>query len=47
MVLEIPLRKINLGQNIISIMGRSISNKLSNDLKILNTSFTSRHFIYS
>ena len=37
MALEIPLRKSNLGQKSISFMGPSIWNKLSNDLKILNT----------
>ena len=37
MALEIPLRKNNLGQKSISFMGPSILNKLSNDLKILNT----------
>ena len=42
MALKIPLRKINLGQKIISFMGPSIWNKLSNDLKFLKitTSFT-------
>ena len=42
MDLEIPLRKSTLGQKNISFMGPSIWNKLSNDLKILNTatSFT-------
>ena len=42
MVLEIPLRKSNLGQKNLLFMGPYISNKLSNDLKILNiaTSFT-------
>ena len=37
MALEIPLRKSNLGQKSISLMGISIWNKLSNDLKILDT----------
>ena len=42
MALEIPLRKSNLGQKSISFMGPSVWNKLSNDLKVLNTvtSFT-------
>ena len=42
MALEIPLRKSNLGQKSISFMRPFIWNKLSNYLKILNTttSFT-------
>ena len=36
--LEIPLNKSNLGQNNTSLIGPSIWNKLSNSLKILNTS---------
>ena len=42
MALEIPLKKINLGQKNISFTGPSIWNKLRNDLNILNirTSFT-------
>ena len=42
MVLEIPLRKSNLGQKSLLFMGPYISNTLSNDLKVLNiaTSFT-------
>ena len=45
MGLEIPLRKGNLGQKIISFLGPSIWNKLSNDLKTLNTatSFTQNY----
>ena len=37
MVSEIPLSKSNLGQKSIAFMGPSVWNKLSNDLKILNT----------
>ena len=37
MVLEIPLRKSNLGQRSKSYMGPSVWNKLNNELKILNT----------
>ena len=42
MALEIPLRKNNLSQKRILLMGPSIWTKLSNKLKILNTatSFT-------
>ena len=37
MALEVLLRKSNIGQNKISFMEQSISNKLRNDLKFLNT----------
>ena len=42
MTLEMPLRKSNVGQKSISFYGPSVWNKLSNDLKNLNTvtSFT-------
>ena len=43
MALEIPLRKSNLGQKSISLMGPSIWNNLSNDLKILNTATSFTH----
>ena len=43
MALDIPLRKINLGQKSISLIGQSIWNKLSNNLKILNTSTSFTH----
>ena len=43
MVLEIPLRKNNLGQKSLLYMGPYISNKLSNDLKILNTATSFTH----
>ena len=43
MALEIPLRKSNLAQKGISFMGPSIWNKLSNDLKILNTATSFNH----
>ena len=37
MALEISLRKSNLGQKSILFIGPSVWNKLSNDLKILDT----------
>ena len=40
MALEIPLRKNNLSQKRILLMGPSIWNKLSNKLKILNTAIS-------
>ena len=42
MALEIPLRKSNLVPKKLSFLGSPVWNKLSNDLKILNTvtSFT-------
>ena len=43
MALEIPLRKSNLGQKIISFMRPPIWNKLSNDLKMLNTATSFTH----
>ena len=43
MVLETPLRKSNLGRHIILFMEVSIWSKLSNDLKILNTSPSLTH----
>ena len=43
MTSEIPLRKSNLAQKSISFMGPSIWNKLSNDLKILNTATSFDH----
>ena len=43
MALEIPLRKSNLAQKGISFMGPSIWNKLSNDLKTLNTATSFNH----
>ena len=43
MVLEIPLRKSNLGQKSISFMRPYIWNKLSNDLKTLNTATSFTH----
>ena len=43
MASEIPLRKSNLGQNSISFMWPSIWNKLSNDLKIINTATSFTH----
>ena len=45
MALDIPLRKTNLGQKNILFIRPSIRNKLSNDLKTLNTttSFTQNY----
>ena len=43
MSLEIPLRKGNLGQKSISFMEPSIWNKLSNEMKILNTASLVTH----
>ena len=43
MALEIPLRKSSLVQKSIPFMGLSIWNKLSNDLKILNTTTSFTH----
>ena len=43
MALGIPLRKSNLGQKSISFMGPSISNKLRNNLKILDTAASFTH----
>ena len=43
MALEIPLAKSNLRQKRISFMGPSISNKLSNALKMLNTATSFTH----
>ena len=43
MALEIPLRKSKLNQKCISFLGPSIRNKLRNDLKILNTTFSFTH----
>ena len=43
MELEIPLRKSTLDQKNISFMRPSIWNKLSNDLKILNTATLFTH----
>ena len=43
MALEIPLRKSNLGQKSISFMGPWIRNKLSNDLKNLNSESSFTH----
>ena len=44
-ILEISLKNSKLGQRSISFIGPSIWNKLSNDLKFLNTttSFTHKH----
>ena len=44
-ILEISLKNSNLGQRSISFIGPSIWNKLSNDLKFLNTTtlFTHTH----
>ena len=41
--LEIPLRKVNLSQKSTSFMGSFIWNKLSNDLKLLNTATLLTH----
>ena len=43
MALEIPLRESNLGQKSILFIGTSISNKLINNLKILNTTTSFPH----
>ena len=43
MALEIHFRKSNLSQKNITLMGSSIWNKLSNDLKILNTATSFIH----
>ena len=43
MALEIPSKKSNLGQNSISFIGPSIWNKLSNNLKVLNTTSSFTH----
>ena len=43
MALEIPLRESNLGQKSISFIGPSIWNKLSSDLKMLNTTTSFSH----
>ena len=43
MTLEIPLRKSNLCQKGISFMRPSLWNKLSNDLKMLNTATSFTH----
>ena len=43
MALKTPLRKSNLGQKSISFMGLTIWNKLSNDLKILDTAASFTH----
>ena len=44
-ILEISLKNSNLGERSISFIGPSIWNKLSNDLKFLNTKtlFTHTH----
>ena len=44
MPLEIPLRKSKLGEKSILFMEPSISNKLSNELKILNTTTSFTHY---
>ena len=46
MALEIPLRKSNLGQKSILFMGPSVLNKLTKDLKILNTATLFTHNYY-
>ena len=43
MVLEIPVRKSNLGQKSISFKGLSIWNKLRNNLTLLNTATSIIH----
>ena len=46
--LEVPLKKSNLGQKNTWFIGPSIWNKMSNNLKVLNTttSFTHHYFYY-
>ena len=43
MALEIPFKKCNLGQNSISFTGPASCNKLSNNLKVLNTATLFTH----
>ena len=43
MTLEIPLKKSNLGRNSISFIGPSVWNKLSNNLKVLDTTTSFTH----
>ena len=45
MVLEVPLRKSKFGQKSISSTGPSIRNKLSSELKVLNTVISCTHNI--
>ena len=47
MALEIPLDKSSLGQNSISFIGRFIWNKLSSNLKVLNTTTSFTHIMKS
>ena len=44
MALETLLKKGNLGQKSISFIGPSIWNKLSNNLKVLNTTTLFTHY---
>ena len=45
MALEVPLRKIKFGQKSILSTGPSIWNKLTSEMKVLNTVISSTHNI--